>query len=224
MLFFVFIYYEVSNENKNNKATDKAVSYSQPKENMNSAEYSLIKVNSNSKIKFLADVRIDKKLNDNQLKQIAVQIEDDVGVKSERGSIAFYLPEMRTGSGAWAAVDFTPEISIRIIGQSIEEEQEIMAGIDNIHDYEGLWSDNFQQGAMMNRISKDKSLGFVIEIISPSDPKPSEFADQLKKTIQNGRVIYKDIEHPGQYFLVEDNGDLSVYDNDGYTFTYKKLK
>ena len=36
-----------------------------------------------------------------------------------------------------------------------------------------------------------KSPSYVIEIISPSDPKPNELADQLKKTIKNGKVIYK---------------------------------
>ncbi|HMC86529.1 MAG TPA: hypothetical protein VKI61_13470 [Chitinophagaceae bacterium] len=43
-------------------------------------------------------------------------------------------------------------------------------------------------------------------------------AKPLKKTLKDGKVIYKDLENRGQYFRVEDNGNLSVYDKDGYVW------
>ena len=42
--------------------------------------------------------------------------------------------------------------------------------------------------------------------------------------MKDGKVIYKDLENRDQYFKVEDNGDLSVYDKDGCISTYQKVK
>ena len=130
---------------------------------------------------------------------------------------------MVDGNSAWAAVDFEPEMKIRIIGQSIADEQKIKAGLNSITDYVGLWSNNFYDGAVIIRIRKDKINGFVLEYISPLDPKPSALATPLIKKQKDGKTIFMDTEHTEQYFLIDENGDLSVYDNYGFVETYKKL-
>lgn len=94
-----------------------------------------------------------------------------------------------------------------------------------IDDYIGLWIDNFNEGDVVIRIRNDKKLGIVKELVSATDTKPSEYAVKLIKEIKNGRTVYRDTESElQQYYIVEDNWDLSAYDKDGFIATYKKLK
>ena len=187
-------------------------------------EYKLLKTVLNDKRAFNVAVRIYKKLSDEQLKSLAQKIKSDINAISEKGVVFFLLPEMEVDNGAWSAVDFDREVKVRIIGQSIKDEQKIKSELENITDYIGLWLDNGTQGDVIIRIRNDKLEGYVFEYISASDPKPSDLATPLIKTQKNEKTIFKDTEHQEQFFIVENNGDLSVYDNYGFVSTYKKLK
>lgn len=189
--------------------------------------YSILEVGRNNKtgdIGFVVHVRISEKLSHTELKSIAQKVKEDIKAVSDKGAVFFLLPEMVVDGGAWATVFFDPNMKVNIIGQSIGEGQEIESGLDNISDYVGLWSDDGTQGDVIIRIRIDKKVGYVFEYISPSDPKPSDWATPIKKKIENGKTIFNDTEHPEQYFVLEKNGDLSVYDNYGLVVTYKKLK
>lgn len=188
------------------------------------ANYSVLKTDQNDERKFLVSVRISEKLSDDKLKDIAQKVKDNINAVSDMGAISFLLPEMEEGNGAWAIVEFNPEMQVRIIGQSISDERKVNSEIDNITDYSGLWSDNGEQGDVIIRIRKDKLQGYVFEYISPSDPKPSELASPLKKITKNNKIEFLDLENKGDYMIIEDNGDLSCYDKDGFISTYKKLK
>ena len=39
--------------------------------------------------------------------------------------VFFLLPEMVGNNGAWAAVDFDPDMKVRLLGQSVSDEQKI---------------------------------------------------------------------------------------------------
>jgi hypothetical protein len=78
---------------------------------------------------------------------------------------------------------------------------------------------------LMIRIRKDQSEGYVFEYITPDGLEPSKFTSPLKKVIRNGKVLFIEKDSPsGQYYVIEENGDLSDYDKDGFYETYKKLK
>lgn len=218
----IFLYYNVFHKENGTASTDTQLSST----NYHAIQpgYTLLKTELNNKRAFNVAVRIDEKLSDYQLKSLAQKIKSDINAVTEKGVVFFLLPEMEVDNGAWAAVDFDPEVKVRIIGQSITDEQKIKLGLKSITDYVGLWLDNGTQGDIIIRIRKDKLEGYVFEYISPSNPKPSDLATPLIKTKKNGKTIFKDTEHPEQFFLLESNGDLSVYDNYGFVATYKKLK
>lgn len=219
---FILLYYNVFQKERSVTSSDTQLSSTNNERLL--PEYTLLETVLNNKRAFNVAVRIDKKLSDNQLKSIAQRIKSDINAVSEKGVVSFLLPEMEVDNGAWAAVDFDREIKVRIIGQSITDEQKIKSGLKNITDYIGLWLDNGIPGDVIIRIRKDKLEGYVLEYIPVSDPKPSDLATQLIKTQKNGKTVFKDTEHPEQFFLLENNGDLSVYDNYGFVSTYKKLK
>jgi hypothetical protein len=145
------------------------------------ADYTLLKSDTNNERMFNVSVRIFNKLSDEQLKDIAQKVKEDINAVSNIGVVFFLLPEMEENNGAWAAVDFKPEMQVRIIGQSVLDEHKINSNIENITDYFGLWSDNGEEGDVIIRIRKDKLQGYVFEYISPSNPQPSKLASPLKK-------------------------------------------
>lgn len=206
------------------ESTKKTLDKSIPTIDPPNTDYSLLKVKPNNESTFRISLRISEKLSDSDLESIAREVKEDVNTISNQGAVFFFLPEMVLDNGAWAAVYFTPEMKVRIIGQSIIDGQKIQSALEDITDYVGLWSDNFEEGDIIIRIRKDKKEGYVLEYISSSDHKPSDFTTPLIKKIDHDKTIYKDTEHPEQYFLLEANGDLSVYDNHGLVSTYKKLK
>lgn len=223
----IFIYYNAFHKDKpiaSHELEPTSAIYQTSNSQASLPKYTILETVLNNKRAFNIVVRINEKLLDTDLKLLAQKIKKDINAISEKGVVFFLLPEMKADNGAWAAVDFNPEIKIRILGQSVNDEQRIKSGLENITDYFGLWQDNKSEGEIIIRIRKDKKLGYVFEYISPTNPKPSELAKPLIKSIKNGKIIFKDTEHPEQYFLLENNGDLSVYDNEGYFETYKRLK
>ena len=187
--------------------------------------YSLLEVSKNNKYSFCACVRINEKLSNEILATIAQRVKNNINTVSDKGTVFFLLPEMKLDDGAWAAVDFDPFINVRMIGRTIADENIIKSNLNNIKDYYGVWQDNSigAMGDVLVRIRKDKEEGFVFELISATDPKPSKLANPLNKTTKNGKVVF--VEKEGdQFFVVEKNGNLSVYDNDGFVVTYIRVK
>lgn len=104
------------------------------------------------------------------------------------------------------------------------DEEKIKSALNNITDYVGLWENLGLQGDVIIRIRSDNKKGYVFEYISSSKYQPSELASPLLKKVKNGITVYKETENDDQFFVVEKNGDLSAYDNDGIIETYKRLK
>lgn len=235
MVGLIYLFYSIFDYDKSSPSkivtsesttpTNKSIETTSPtNSSFTTTNYTILDPDVNSKRGFRVSVRISEKISDDQLKSIAQKVKEQINAISDKGMMFFLLPEMVGNNGAWAAVDFDPDMKVRLLGQSVSDEQKIKSQLSNITDYIGLWIDNQMQGEIIIRIRKDKKEGLVIENISPTDPKPSEFATPIIKVTKNGKTIFKDTEHPEQYFLLEKNGDLSVYDNYGFFTTYKKIK
>ncbi len=187
-------------------------------------ESSITKIELNAPRLFIVHVRINKKLSEYELVQLAKNAKATIEAPSEKGRVFFRLEHMYENNVAWAAVDFTPTIKVRFLGQSIEDEEKIKSALNNITDYVGLWENLGVQGDIIIRIRNDKKRGYVFEYISSTDYQPSDIATPLIKKVRNGITVYKDTENEEQFFVVEKNGDLSAYDNDGMIEIYKRLK
>jgi hypothetical protein len=184
----------------------------------------ILEIDLNNKRAFNVSVRLNEKCSESHLITLALQVKNRINAVSDKGVVFFFLPDMKLNNGAWAAVDFEPNINVRIIGQSLEVEKEVTKGVETIKDYYGLWVDDNSKEDLIIRIRKDRTLGYVFEYITVDDQSPSELPIELSKVKFNGKVAFKDKDHPGQYFIVESNGDLSVYDNAGFVVRYRRLK
>ena len=185
---------------------------------------SILEIDLNNKRAFNVSVRLSEKCSESHLITLALQIKNRIDAVSDRGVVFFFLPNMKLNNGAWAAVDFEPQINVRIIGQSMEDERKVSKGVETVKDYYGLWADDNSKEDLIIRIRKDKILGYVFEYITVDDQSPSKLPLELAKVKFKGKDAFKDKDHPGQYFIVESNGDLSVYDNAGFVVSYRRLK
>lgn len=84
----------------------------------------------------------------------------------------------------------------------------------------GPWADDFVPG-IIYRIKHKSDNNYVLET-SATNSNKWQAANELKKITRNGESIYKVTEEGySEYYRIEPNGDLSVFDNLGYIATYK---
>ena len=71
------------------------------------------------------DIRLNRKVPKDVLHTIALQLKDSDPGSYERTFIVYYLPEMQVGAGGWATTHFNPNLEVRILGLTVEEEQQL---------------------------------------------------------------------------------------------------
>jgi len=80
----------------------------------------------------------------------------------------------------------------------------------------GIWADDMTAGVVWRIIKKENGV-HMLEI-----GRPWQYPKELKKITKNGKVVYLDTDNNEEYYRIDSNGDLSVFDNYGYITTYKK--
>jgi hypothetical protein len=199
---------------------------SEDKTNNLDTSFYIIDIDLNNKIGYNISVGISEKFDRNILLDIVDRVKNNVEVKSDRGKIFFFLPEMRKGYGAWARCDIEQDKKeIVFIGKSIEDEKKIFKNINNIHEYYGLWIDNFKSGDVIFKIQKKENKYFY-NYISSENPNENNNLSELIIKNRKGKTVFFDKEYiqDSVYYELEENGNLSVYDNLGYISTYKRIK
>lgn len=101
------------------------ISFSHASDIPEDVSYTIISENIVPRHKRGLDVRINKKVSERVLEAIAFEIKESDSRKFKRTLIGFYLPEMELNKGCWATTHFDPELEVRIIGLSIEEEKKL---------------------------------------------------------------------------------------------------
>ena len=190
-----------------------------------SYHYSILSIEQNNKEKCVVYIRIKEKITNDAINLIAEDLKTKLNPNSNRMHIFFLLPQHQIGNGAWVRVDYSPDYHLFYIGQSMEAENIVIDQVKQIHDAVGIWEDPSENEGLVLRIRRDPEYGLIIETILASDPNPSAFASQIKRTIIQGKEGYTELDNSfGEYYVVENNGDLSLYDKQGFVVTYRKLK
>lgn len=89
--------------------------------------YSIINSSTLLGIKRSLDVRLNKKVSERTLHAIALKLKSQDSRDYERTFITYYLPGMAVGAGAWATTHFNPDLEVRILGLTAEEEEKLVA-------------------------------------------------------------------------------------------------
>jgi len=185
--------------------------------------YTIIEKSSMGNIKLSIDIRLEQKVSKDLLQKLALKLRQEEPIKYNRMFITYYLPGMTPGSGAWATSHFNPNLKVNILGMTIEEEKALMSkSKDSSDEIIGEWIDDSPYvGAKYRLLIKN---GKTIMIRKFKDGSVSE--EEMIQKKQSGKLRFdeKGGNDFGEYYLIESNGRLSVYDNSGLINTMRSIK
>ena len=156
------------------------------------------------------EVKLNKKIDEKTLNEIALEIRKDREQLDELW-IFYHIPDMTSGM-AWATTHFTPELEVEIIGSTEADDQETSKTNDINGEILGKWrSEKSLMGATLILFKNPE--GKLLMRVTFKDG--SSMDSEVVESTQEGKTIYKDDNDHGEYYILESNGNLGMYGNDG---------
>ena len=156
-------------------------------------------------------VRLEERVPESSIRNIAEEIKRREAEECERTFIVHLLPGMEVDAGAWATSHFTPNLEVRILGMTVEQANSVPPAPDS--EVVGRWRDSSPPGRVLTVVRRDDQL---IERWDYADGSNSE--DSLEESqLPDGRLRLEDQggNANGDYYVVETDGRLGLYDGDG---------
>lgn len=168
-------------------------------------------------IKRVVKVDLPKRINENKIKIIANEIKLGDRKEYERTFIIFFIPEMQN---AWATVSFDPDYKLTMLGSS-EQNHEVLEAKDVTITGKKIGEWNANWGFEYKVIYEEKD-GKVLrhQVFSDGEQKPEE----IQVIDIKGKKAYQDStgkEH-GEYYIINKDGDLEFWSENGNFYTAKK--
>ncbi|MCA9109369.1 MAG: hypothetical protein KDA52_05450 [Planctomycetaceae bacterium] len=180
--------------------------------------YTIINSDSFRDIKRSLDVRLNKRVSEETLRAIALDLKGSDAQSYTRTFIVYYLPGMTVGAGGWATSHFDPNLQVRIIGQKDDEELPSLStpsATPSDRESIGLWVDvvaNLRMPITLYRESGKTYLdmyGSVREVVETRSPQGQVFVERERNAT-------------GEFYVINASGALELWDNDGMIRTARK--
>jgi len=162
------------------------------------------------------EIRLKEEKSEADLKNIALEIKDS-REEYDKVWIFYFLPGQEPGNGAWATTHFTPELKVEIIGASKEASAEM-----NTTKVTGeIMNSWFENDAMLpNKKYLVKENGkLYMKSIYPKSKLAGDGGEMkeevFEKKLKDGIIRYDYKNNHGEYYLIEQNGNLGLYDDSG---------
>jgi hypothetical protein len=181
--------------------------------------YKVIKAERLGEIKCMLTVRLSEKISEQQLRQLALELRAKEPKKYGRMFITYYLPGMTVGAMAWATTHFNPNLDVRILGMTAEEEAKLLKQRKATPgDVIGVWFN--QQLGKVTIVKKGST--YTVESIYGDG---STGTDTVVAYKVDGRPAFKEPGDPhGEYWLIQGTGRLALYDKLGLIMTFDPVK
>ena len=204
------------------KETQDAVGSEKSKTPHAEIQYTIINEEKLESIKTMIDIRLESEVNEDTLIKIANELKRNGRSHFQRIFINYYLPKMEVGKGAWALSHFNPDLEVDIIGISKYEKAKLL---EKTSSYEGniigRWLDNSPYSGGIVTISKNADNLKIYKKYSDG----SESVKNLLEKMVNGQKHWIEKNNTfGEYYLLNNDGSLSIYDTEGLVLTMKRLK
>jgi len=167
-------------------------------------------------------VEINKKITVEQIATLADKFFSSKS-KQRRFYIFYLLPGMKVGSGAWATSHFDPELEIKIIGSTSQQDDNSDKVADAVIDGEviGKWHEEKYTSSNYVIYKKDNKI-FIKTIFKNGQVSDEELKE---KKVGNGtRYDYKKGGYNGEYFILNSESGLEFYNSEGKNFTTASKK
>ncbi len=188
----------------------------------NEIKYTIINEEKIENIKTSIDVRLESEVNKETITRIANKLRKDGRRNYQRVFINYYLPGMEVGSGAWALSHFNPNLEVQILGFTKEEKTQLLENTSPLEsNLIGRWIDNTPYLGGVITISRNAN---ILEL-SIKYKDGSKSSKKLIEKIVNGQKRWIEEDNVfGEYYVLNNDGNLSIYDTDGLIKTLPKIK
>jgi len=184
--------------------------------------YSIIEKSSMGSAKLSIDIKLEKKVSKAFLQKLALELRQDEPIKYDRIFICYLLPSMTPDSGAWATSHFNPNLEVKILGTTIEEERSLLSDSKDFSgEIIGEWLDESPYIGARYILLKKKNK--IIMVRKFKDGSSSEIEMIQKKQSVKLRFEEKGGNEFGEYYLIERNGNLGAYDKAGIINTMRLI-
>ena len=186
-----------------------------------SFSYAIIKTNIIPGIKRGLEIRLNKKISDNDLRLLALKLKVLDPNQYERTFISYYLPDMKTDCGCWATTNFNPDLEIKIIGLTLEEEKKLSKQPPPTNvEVLGRWMDETPLFSNLTTIFREKGKLYIEQLFSDGQRLKYELN---KKKSSKGRRFDKISSSTGEYWIISPSDDLQIRDTRGLISIAKRL-
>lgn len=164
-------------------------------------------------------ITLQRRIPEDALREIAVNLRDSDPNSYQLVHIAFYLGDMKVGTGAWAIAEFDPDLEIRMLGLNVEQEQAISAlPTDTTRQVIGSWWD--ERPILKNKMTYFRQNGKVL-MENKFDDGTARVVEMREVSSAAGRR-YTYVPDNGDYFVINASGALEWWDEDGHFLTSRK--
>lgn len=183
--------------------------------------YSVIDTDIVPGIKRSLDVRLNKKVSEDVLHAIALELKTSDSRQYDRTFIVYYLPEMTVGAGGWATTHFDPALIVRIIGLTLQEEEAFVTKpVPPDREIIGRWLDEtlgtqitiYREGGTLYLEQTFRDYGSLNkEVVQTSSPLGQRF-------------VKKEGSSAGDHWIIDGEGNLQVRDDEGLIVTAQRVQ
>lgn len=166
------------------------------------------------------EVRLNKKVSEDVLRGIAFDLKSEDSREFKRTLIGYYLPDMEPGEGAWATTHFNPDLEVKILGLSKENEENLTSEDENNGEkVVGRWLDEGFSSSRLVLIHKDDNL-FMEQTYEDGSSRTMKV---IEKESSLGRRIERVDSDLGDFWIINSNGNLEIRDDEGIIRTAQKI-
>jgi hypothetical protein len=156
------------------------------------------------------NVELSEKISKEELTSIAKKLRK-TRMSYDKLWIFYNLPGMTVGTGAWATTHFTPNLEVEILGTTSETEKK-MNSVKVDGKMIGKWQDARPYSECLWILYEKNKKIFLKRTFSDGSSGEDEY---IKKQFK-GKVRYELKQNPEKvYYLLEDNGNLSMWGQNG---------
>lgn len=173
-------------------------------------------------IKRSLDVRLNKKVSEENLRVIALKLKADDPRNYERTFIAYYLPDMTIGAGAWATAHFNPNLEVRILGLTAEAEKTLtQEPVPENREIIGRWLDESPFVGSRITIYREGGTLYV-------EQKYKDGSSSNKELVEKSSPLGRRFDEvggstAGDHWILDSRGNLQLRDNEGLISTARKI-
>ena len=185
--------------------------------------FSIIDSNTIPGIKRSLDIRLNKKVSESVLRAVALKLKAQDSQTYDRTFIVYYLPEMAVGAGAWATTHFNPDLKVRILGLTAEDETKLAAQPEPANrEIIGRCLDESPHFGGRITIFREEGDVFMEKTFKDGSSLKQNIAE--RNSAQGRRFDKVEGASAGDHWIIGPDGNLQLRDNDGLISTSKRIQ